>query len=142
MNCYIKYDNAGVQFVGKCVSGRPSNATQFAISPSYFDFITCNRIDKRRNEGVIDGWIKERMPELARENDNVSALMKMCVTSLVHYDGYLKEHLHENSMVRTPNFFTITIPLADFVTTKYLWGGTDDTPSITGIPPGSFCWQR
>ena len=75
------------------------------------------------------------MPELARENDNVFALMKMCVTSLVHYDGYLKEHLHENSMVRTPNFFTITIPLADFVTTKYLWSGTDDTSRIIGIPP-------
>ena len=75
------------------------------------------------------------MPELAKENDNVFALMKMCVAALVHYDDYLKEHLHPNSMVRTSSFFTETIPLAEHVTTKFPWNATDDTPHITGIPP-------
>ena len=51
-------------------------------------------IERKRNEDIIDGWMKERMPELVKGNDNVSALVKMCVSTLVHYDDYLKEHFY------------------------------------------------
>ena len=38
LNRYIKYEAAGDQFVGKCVSGRKRTSTEFAASPAYFDF--------------------------------------------------------------------------------------------------------
>ena len=38
LNRYIKYEAAGDQFVGKCVSDRKRTSTKFAASPAYFDF--------------------------------------------------------------------------------------------------------
>ena len=37
-------------------------------------------------------------------------------------------------MARTSIFLTETIPLANFVTTKYPWNNTRATPEMTGIP--------
>ena len=37
-------------------------------------------------------------------------------------------------MARTSIFLTETIPLANFVTTKYPWNKTSTTPEMTGIP--------
>ena len=42
MNCYIKYESAGDQFTGKCVSRSSRMSTEFSISPSYFDFTRCD----------------------------------------------------------------------------------------------------
>ena len=58
----------------------------------------------------------------------------MYVAALVYYDDFLKEHLHRNIMARTSVFSTETIPLANFVTTKYSWNKTSATPEMTGIP--------
>ena len=35
LNRYIKYENAGDQFVGKCVSGRSRKSKEFVASPPY-----------------------------------------------------------------------------------------------------------
>ena len=37
MGRYIKFESAGDQFVGKCVSGRTHDSKLFAASPIYFD---------------------------------------------------------------------------------------------------------
>ena len=52
----------------------------------------------------------------------------------MYYDDFLKEHLHRNSMTRTSIFLKETIPLANFLTTKYPWNKTSATPEMTGIP--------
>ena len=62
MNCYIKYESAGDQFTGKCVSGRSRMSTEFAISPEYFDFTSCDEAEREHNESRIDNWIKAIMP--------------------------------------------------------------------------------
>ncbi|KAL3772474.1 hypothetical protein ACHAWU_000036 [Discostella pseudostelligera] len=69
MNRYIKYKNAGDQFVGKCVSGRTRMSKEFGASPAYFDFSSCERQDQERYMRTLDNWIKDQMPEDARPNE-------------------------------------------------------------------------
>ena len=61
-------------------------------------------------------------------------MFRMCVSALVYYNDFLKEHFHRNSMAITSIFLIETIPLANFVTTKYPWNKTSATPELTGIP--------
>ena len=52
MNHYIKYESAGDQFTGKCVSGSSRTSTEFTISPEYFDFTSCDEADRDHNENI------------------------------------------------------------------------------------------
>ena len=107
----------------------------FAVSPAYFDFSSCSRAEKEQNEKIVDGWIKDRMPDAAKSNAKVFALFKMCIASLEHHRSFLDENLHSHSNVRASIFMLETAPFADYVTSKYPWDKTSDTPEITGIPP-------
>jgi hypothetical protein len=131
MNRYIKFENAGDQFVGRCVSGLTRLSKDFAASQAYFDFSTCSRLDKEQHEREIYSWIKARMPET---NDKVFALFKMCVGAIAHQRQFLEDHLHTESKLRTNVFLIDTIPFAEFVTVAYPWNKTSDTPKISGIP--------
>ena len=61
MNHYIKYESAGDQFKGKFVSGCSRMSTEFAISPAYFDFTSCDEAERKHNESIIDNCIKAIM---------------------------------------------------------------------------------
>ena len=135
LNRYIKYENAGDQFVGRCVAGLSRLSKEFAASPAYFDFSTCTRAEKEHNEKLIDSWIKDRMPAAARNNDKVFALFKMCIASLGYHRHLLEKNLGSGSNIRASIFFLEKTPLLDFITVKYPWNKTSETPEITGIPP-------
>ena len=83
MNRYIKYESTGNQFKGKCVSGRSRVSTEFAISPAYFNFTSCDEAEKEHNEIRIDNRIKSRMMLTAQSNDKVLGIFRMCVEALV-----------------------------------------------------------
>lgn len=135
LNRYIKYENAGDQFVGRCVAGLSRLSKDFAASPAYFDFSSCTRAEKEHNEKLIDSWIKDRMPAAAKNNDSIFALFKMCVSSLGYHRSFLEKNLGSGSNIRASIFFLEMIPLLDFITVKYPWNKTNNTPEITGIPP-------
>ena len=135
MNRYIRFENAGDQFVGKCVSGRSRLSKDFAASPAYYDFSSCDKVMKDQNEKAINKWIKDRMPESAKSNEDVFALFKMCIASLEHNRSFLEKNLHSQSNVRASIFMIESSSLGEYVTVKYPWNKTDDTPEISGIPP-------
>ena len=54
MNRYIKYESAGDQFTGKCVSGRSGMSIEFSISPACFYFTSCDEDEREHNESRID----------------------------------------------------------------------------------------
>jgi hypothetical protein len=97
MNRYIKFENAGNQFIRKCVSGHAKISKEFAASLANFDFSTCTRADKDQNIKTIDTWIKERMPVAGQSNDKVFALFKMCIAYIVHNKDFLLANLHSMS---------------------------------------------
>jgi hypothetical protein len=78
MNRYIKHENAGDQFVGKCVSGRSRLSKEFAASQAYFDFSLLTRAEKERNEKVIDCWIQwvYHFDTKARDYSKMKQVMK------------------------------------------------------------------
>ncbi len=135
LNRYIKFENAGDQFVGKCVSGRSRLTKEFAASPAYFDFSTCSRVEAEQNEKKIDNWIKSIMPDNAKSNDNVFALFKICLAALENKRSFLDKNLHSQSNFRASIFMVKRPPLLDFLEIKYPWNKTRSTPEITGIPP-------
>ncbi len=85
MNRCIKFENAGDQFVGQCVSGRSRLTKEFAASPPYFDFSDRTQVDKERNIASLDAWIRQRMPVAAQLNDKVFALFKTCLASFFYH---------------------------------------------------------
>ena len=131
---YIKYENAGDQFVGRCVSGLPRLDKEFAASPAYFDFSSLSRSEREQRDHQINGWIKDRMPEEAQSNDKVFLLFKMCIASIGYHRQFLEENVHSMSNLRSSIFMLETMPLQDCVTVKYPWNSTVDTPDFTGIP--------
>ena len=74
------------------------------------------------------------MPLTAQSNEKAFGMFRMCVAALVYYNDFLKENIHRSRIARTSIFLTLTIPLANFVTTKYPWNKTGATPEMTGIP--------
>ena len=133
---YIKYENAGDQFVGHAVCGLPIMLKEFAVCFPYFDFTSCeDESEKDRHKFTIDAWIHKRLPSKAQENEGIFYLVKCFVASLVYHENFLKENLHACSELRCNVFMTDTVPSKDLFRTAFPWGATEDTPGITGIPP-------
>ena len=113
MNRYIKFEGAGDQFVGKCVSGRSRLTKDFAASSPYFDFTEYGKIEKSQKDSQVDAWIKSRLPAGARSNDKVFLLLKNCIASLVFHKTFLKANLHSRSNVRASLFWSEEVPHTD-----------------------------
>ena len=134
LSWYIKYENAGDQFVGKCASGRSRNKKTFAASPSYWDFSTDGREAKEAHEDHLHSWLRDRLPEQAKQNLKIFAVHKMAVAAIAYHRTYLDEHLHPDSILRSSSIWSNDIPFDDKVVVKHPWDSTDDTPEITGVP--------
>ena len=98
---YIKYENAGDQFVGKCVSGRRRNSKTFAASPSYWDFSADGRNAKDAHEHRLHSHLRDLLPEKAKNNLKIFAVHKMAVAVIVYHRDYLANHLHPDSILRS-----------------------------------------
>lgn len=119
LNRYIKYENAGDQFVGKAVSGRTRNKKEFGESPAYWDFTSDDEGERERKFGLVADWLKAHLPASARENHKVFALFRMAVATIVQHGVYLDTHLHPRSTLRTNLLWTDDIPFADAIVTKF-----------------------
>ena len=99
LNRYIAFENAGDQFVGKCVSGRSRLKKEFAASCPYFYFDCCNEAERKRKSKEVNIWIKNRTQEDTRSNENVFYLFKRCIASLEHNRSFMEKHLHSKSNI-------------------------------------------
>ena len=96
MNRYIKYESAGNQFTGECVSGCSRMSTEFAIIPAYFDLTSCDEAEREHNEIRIDNWINARLSLTAQSNKKAFGMFRMCVAALVYYNDCAPSQLHHN----------------------------------------------
>ena len=131
---YIKFENAGDQFVGKCVSGRRRNSKTFAASPSYWDF-SDDGDTKDACEHRLHSYLRDLLPDQAKNNLKIFAVHKMVVAVIVYHRNYLANHLHADSILRSSSMWNEDIPFSEKVVVKHPWDGTDETPEITGLPP-------
>ena len=91
--------------------------------------------DKEAHEEQLGSWLKDRLPEQARDNRQIFAVWKMVVASIAYNRSYLKENLHPDSILRSTALWGEDILFEDRVTVKHEWDKTADTPEITGLPP-------
>ena len=135
-NRYIKYEDAGDQYVGRCVSGRSRMGRRFAESNAYFDFSDYSWVEKERMLREQDAWIKARMPEAGAVNDAVFCMFRACLASFLHHFDWLNETLHSQNALRCSPFWAekADFPHSNCVTTRFPWNATKDTPQFTGIP--------
>ena len=103
-------------------------STEYSISPACSDFNSCDEAEREHNEIRIYNWIHAKMPLTAQSNEKLFGIFRICIAALMYYDGLLKEHFHCNSMARTSIFLTETIPISNFLTTKYPWNKMSATP--------------
>ena len=79
---YIKYENAGDQFVGKCVSGRSRNKKTFTASLSYWDFSVDGCEAKEAYKDRLHSWLRDRLLDQAKKNLKIFAVHKMAVAAI------------------------------------------------------------
>ena len=64
---YIKYESAGDQHVGKCVSGCSRNNKKFGASCAYWDFSEEAPDAKAASEDRLHNYLKESLPVQTRD---------------------------------------------------------------------------
>ena len=96
LNRYIKYENAGDMFVGKCVSGRSRNSVKFAASSSYWDFTDENPEDRESMKEALKLWLLSRLPEQAKSNERIFVVHYLAVAAITYHCDYLDDHLYDH----------------------------------------------
>ena len=131
------HQHAGDQFVGKCVSRRSRKSKEFVASPPYWDFLAEGRETKEESEQCLHSWLRDHLPEEAKDNLKVFLVYTMSMAAIVHHREYLEKHQHQDSIMRYSPFWADIddMPFPEKVVVKYPWNATSNTPEITGIPP-------
>ena len=132
---YIKFENAGDQYLGRILCGLDPLSPSFASSPPFFD--AQSNEDKKK----VDDFIKSRLENAANISDGLFAVVRYCFASLCYHYQFLTNILQPTSRIRTSAMF-MNIPedilkMAKVFTYKQvndaLPGST--APRMTGIPP-------
>ena len=142
LNRYLKYEGAGDQYVGRCVTGRNRMNTRFAESMPYFDFSGFGKVEKETMMRTLDDWIKRQMPAGGAENESVFCLFRCCLASLIYHKDWLEENLHSQNPLFLSPFLCEDIPFANHVRTAFPWNTTTDTPAFTGLPSDVFYMEK
>ena len=145
MNRYIKFENAGDQFLGLCGRGLSRLSKIFAVGPLHFDFSSCTKIEKEQNNATLNVWIKSRMPAAAQPSDGVFALFNMCVATLELNREFIDKNMHKDSNFRAALFMLEQAPFNEYVCMRYPWNKTsdlDDHGATWGFTAGHLGFQK
>lgn len=133
---YLKTENAGDQYVGRCDSCLDQLDKSFAVLPPHFHFGNVDDIESVIMKAKLKDWLKYRILQY----DSVPACTRVLIDFLfasVYYNfTYLNENLHIESRFRASALFrNIPQEIIDCATIAYPWNITRYTPKITGVPP-------
>ena len=113
---YLKRDNAGDQYVGRCASCLDQLDKSFAMSPPYFDYSKLDETERVIMREKIKIWLKDRILEY----HNVSACTRVLIDVLFVTICY-----HLCNGLQT-DMFTILDPGENFPC--QLWHSSSMTP--------------
>lgn len=120
---YVRFQEAGDQFVGRTVAGLPSESSEFSVLPPHFI---------HRTE-IVEQYMNVMFPNLPH---NLSYIGEFCLASLVYHHDFILRTCHREHRIRgTPLFMSEKIlkELRPLVKS----GHADDNSWLkaTGIPP-------
>ena len=85
---YIKFENAGDQYLGRILSGMNSLSPNFAVTPPFFD--TQNNEESK----MVHDFIKSRIENANNISDNLFAVVRYCFASLCYHYNFLTQFLN------------------------------------------------
>lgn len=129
---YIKFENAGDQFLGRTLCGLNSLHLEFASSPPFFDFT----VDEMYEE--VDKKIMEVLPDGQVIEERTFEVLRYCIASVCYHFDYLLTYLHDKHRFRAHP--VCTNRRADLIakTKRVLYCDSRSSPNcprMTGIPP-------
>ena len=133
---YINTEKAGDQYVGRCASMLDQLSKDFSVSCPYFDFSDKSYEEKVRMRVKVQKYVDDRLPINGIIKAQTWNLIVHCFASICYHYTHLSENLHQENMFRASAIFR-DIP-SDFLKASRIafpWNKTEDTPSLTGIPP-------
>ena len=91
---YIKYENAGDQFLGRTLTGLSSLQKEFSISPPFFN-------TEAAELTAIDGLLRTHVVGGSIITSTLFEVLRMCFASVVYHNGFMMVHLHERNRFRS-----------------------------------------
>ena len=130
-NRYVKYSEAGDQYVGRCLSLCPILSASLAASPPFFT---------TKNGTVDDDWVSSivnlQFTGIA-EVFGFGRLLRMCTASLVYHHRWIVLSLFENHVIRTASVVLRNNEIIErahaLITFTFPWN--DSEHIFTGVPP-------
>ena len=117
---YIKFENAGDQFLGRVLCGLNSLTKEFSISPPFFllQEQELEQVDELLRDHVVGGY---------QVTAALFEVLRMCFASIVYHHHHMSEHMHGrncfcshplmNSLPEVSN----VVCIFNFLTTTHLW---------------------
>ena len=131
---YMKFENAGDQYLGRILSGLNTLSPGFAVMPPYFDAKT------RPENEMVDDFIWTRLENANNISDGLFQVIRYCFASLCFHYHFLTNTLQPTSRIRTSAIF-MNVPKEIMEMAKvFLYNqvkdanGEGNAPRITGIP--------
>ena len=85
---YIKYENAGDQFLGRTLAGLNSLKQEFSISPPFFHL-------EEKNKDNVDVLLRSNLVGGRRCSSAMFEVLQMCLASVIYHKNFLDRTLNE-----------------------------------------------
>ena len=133
---YLKRENAGDQYVGRCASCLDQLEKTFAVSPPYFDYSNLNEIEQVSMKRRIQMWLKDRILEYEGVPASTRVLIDYLFGSICYHHEYLSDYMHDECRFRASCFFrNLPQEFIDCAKISYPWESNEFAPKSTGVPP-------
>ena len=129
---YIKFENAGDQFLGRVLTGLNPVSSDFALSCPYFD----TKTDEQKKR--LDFHIKSRLGLKDSISDELLGVIRYCFASVCYHFKFLSQVLQPTSQIKTaPLLMNIPEDILKLakVDSYHEAMSNDTAPRLTGIPP-------
>ena len=95
---YIRYENAGDQFLGRTLTGINSLSKEFSVSPPFF------HLPQQEIEGV-DELIRTHIVGASECSAKLFEVIRMSFASVVYHRDHMHTHLHKKNRLRSHPLF-------------------------------------
>ena len=95
---YIKFENAGDQFLGRTLAGLDSLSKNFSISPCFFHLTQAEM-------SAIDQLLHDNVVGAATCTSKTFEVLRICFAALVYHRDLMDENLQKKHLIRSHPLF-------------------------------------
>ena len=106
---YIKRENSGEQYVGRCKSNFDQLGKEFAISPCYFDYSGLSVVERLEIKKKVIDFMHERIPNAASIPAKILFLVELVFASIYYHFEFMNEKLAPERIFRASPMFVMSL---------------------------------